>query len=63
MKPLVPNIIFKSALWLRQNDMDYEAKYLVSNYTLTERQQQIFNMINDKAIYGVVEGKMEGNHG
>jgi hypothetical protein len=63
MKPIIPNIIFKSALWLRQNDMDYEAKYLVQYYMLTERQQQIFNMINDKQIFGVVEGKMEGNHG
>jgi len=63
MNPIIPNIIFKSALWLRQNDMDYEAKYLVQYYMLTERQQQIFNMINDKQIFGVVEGKMEGNHG
>ena len=63
MKPLIPNIIFKSLLWLKQNDMEYEAKYLVQHYTLTDRQQQIFDMINDKAVYGVVEGKMEGSHG
>ena len=63
MKPIIPNIIFKSALWLRQNDMDYEAKYLVQHYTLNDDQKIIFDMINQPAIYGTYEGKMEGNHG
>ena len=63
MKPIIPNIIFKSALWLRQNDMDYEAKYLVQHYTLNDDQKIILGMINQKPIYGTYEGKGEGKHG
>jgi hypothetical protein len=63
MNPIIPNIIFKSALWLRQNDMDLEAKYIVQYYTLNDDQKIIFDMINQKPTYGTYEGKGEGKHG
>lgn len=63
MKPTIPNIIFKSALWLKQNRMEDEANYLIQYYTLNEDQRNLFASVNDKSIYGTFEGKGEGKHG
>lgn len=63
MKPEIPNIIFKSLLWLKQNNYEYESKYLLGCYTLTLEQKRIYDMINKKDGFGTVEGKAEGQHG
>lgn len=63
MKPEIPNIIFKSLLWLKKNNYAEECQYLVQKYTLTGEQRRIYDGINSPFVYGVFEGKPEGNHG
>lgn len=62
-KPQILNIIFKSLIWLKKNNFDEECQYLLQNYNLTEDQRRIYDGINSVSIYGVVEGKAEGQHG
>lgn len=45
-KPLIPNIIFKSLIWLKQNRFEEECQYLIQNYSLTPYQKQFYEGLN-----------------
>ena len=57
MKPEIPNIIFKSLLWLKKNNYQVECQYLIQKYKLTGEQQRIYDTLNQEDVYGVVESK------
>jgi len=63
MKPEIPNIIFKSLLWLKKNNHHEECQHLLQNYKLTQEKRNIYEGINSPFVYGVFEGKGEGKHG
>ena len=44
----MPNIVFKSILWLIDNKFLEEAEYLYSNYSFTEFQKQLYGNIKEK---------------
>lgn len=48
--PLVPNIIFKSLVWLEENKFHEEFDFLYSKYSFTEFQRQFLKQITDKRI-------------
>ena len=45
-KPLIPNIIFKSLVWLYDNKFYEDYEYLIQKYTLTPDQKQKIELIN-----------------
>ena len=45
-KPLIPNIIFKSLIWLKENGYNEEEQYIIQNYSLTHFQKQFIESIN-----------------
>lgn len=40
--PLIPNVVYKSLIWLLENKFEEESEYLLSKYTLTEYQTQLY---------------------
>lgn len=48
-KPQIPNIIFKSLLWLNENKCFDEVQYLLQNYSLTVDQRQVLESTNKLA--------------
>lgn len=48
-KPQIPNIIFKSLLWLNENKCFDEVQYLLQNYSLTADQRQVLESTNKLA--------------
>ncbi len=45
-KPLIPNIIFKSLIWLKENRFEDETQYLLQSYSLTPYQKQFIEGLN-----------------
>lgn len=45
-KPLIPNIIFKSLVWLLKNKFYEESQYITQNYSLTPFQKQFIENLN-----------------
>jgi len=45
-KPTIPNIIFKSLIWLYENKFYEECEYLKQHYSLTPDQQQFYEELN-----------------
>jgi len=43
-KPLIPNIVYKSLLWLAENKFYQEAEYLKASYTLEAYQLFLYQM-------------------
>ncbi len=44
-KPLVPNIVFKSILWLFDNGFKEEADYLYNHYSYTPFQKSFYDTL------------------
>jgi hypothetical protein len=49
-KPLIPNIIFKSLLFLMKHDQIQDAEYIKKNYTLTEFQNNLINKLQKNEL-------------
>ena len=50
-KPLVPNIVFKSIMWLLNNHGIEEAEYLKSHYSLIEDQERLYYQTKQEKQY------------
>jgi len=50
-KPLIPNIIFKSLIFLIEHDQVEDYQYIISNYSMVDFQQRLIKqLINNKNL-------------
>jgi hypothetical protein len=46
-KPVIPNVIYRGLVWLVKNKFFKECDYLISHYSLTSHQIELFKYIKE----------------